>query len=135
MNSLAKSNAIVIYGVQWGDEGKGKLTQYLLEQRSKLGPVVCVRANGGCNAGHSVYRKNESGEVILYDTHLFPTGVLTEGCMNVIGNGVVFSFFAFLKEYQAFRKKGIDVKDHIMISDKAVVTLKIHEFLDRMDKG
>jgi len=71
--------AVAIVGAQWGDEGKGKVTDYLTAQAD-----VVVRYQGGANAGHTVWIGQER-----YALHLVPTGILRPGCLAVIGNGTV----------------------------------------------
>ncbi len=90
--------AIVLVGAQWGDEGKGKATD-------ALGASVdyVVKFNGGNNAGHTVVVDGEK-----YALHLLPSGILTPGCIPVIGNGVVVDLAVLFEEIDALTARGID---------------------------
>jgi len=111
----------VIVGAQWGDEGKGKVIDYL----SKKADVV-VRGQGGNNAGHTVVVGDEK-----YALHLIPSGVLYEETLNVIGNGVVFDPEGFLIEIEGLIARGINVKN-IYISERAHVIMPYHKEIDRL---
>ena len=90
------SKCVGIFGAQYGDEAKGKLVYEYVDTFSKdesIEKVVCVRFNGGANAGHSIWKND-----ILYDTHLCPSGILYPTCKNVIANGVCLNLFALIKE-------------------------------------
>lgn len=80
----------VVLGAQWGDEGKGKLTDILSEHYN-----VCARYNGGSNAGHTIVKNGHK-----YATHLLPSGILTDNMTSVIGNGVVIHFPTLLDELE-----------------------------------
>ncbi len=113
-------NTIVI-GAQWGDEGKGKIVDWLTESAD-----VVVRAQGGNNAGHTVI--SEGREYIL---HLIPSGILWPGKLCVIGNGVVMDPMAILDEIDGLRAKGIEVTpDSLLISDRAHLVLPYHREMD-----
>jgi len=115
----AEHTAVV--GLQWGDEGKGKIVDWLSEEHD-----VVVRYNGGANAGHTVVRNDET-----YALHLIPSGVLHEKTMCVIGNGVVFDPAQFLKERDALRRRGIAVDPATMrLSNRAHVVMPWHQRLD-----
>jgi adenylosuccinate synthase len=110
------SNTCVV-GLQWGDEGKGKIVDLLAEQSD-----VIVRYCGGANAGHTVRIGNEK-----YSTHLLPVGVLRSGKMNVIGNGVVLDPAALFKEIDDLAARGIAVTPaNLRISYKTHLVMPYH---------
>lgn len=112
---------VVIIGAQWGDEGKGKLVD-LLSEKAK----VVVRFQGGHNAGHTVVVNGK--KTIL---HLLPSGVLHENTVNIIGNGVVLSPGALLKEIKTLEDEGIPVRHSLVISDNCPLLLPYHVALDK----
>ena len=105
--------AIVLVGAQWGDEGKGKATDLL---GSRVDYVV--KFNGGNNAGHTVVIDNEK-----YALHLLPSGILTPGCVPVIGNGVVVDLAVLFKELDGLRARGIDTSRLVVSADAHVIPL------------
>jgi len=111
--------ALVVIGSQWGDEGKGKIVDYLADEAD-----VVVRFQGGNNAGHSVKIGEE-----LFALHLVPSGILRPGKMAVIGNGVVIDPGVLLEELDNLQKRGISV-DNLRISDRANVIMPYHKMLD-----
>lgn len=112
----------VIIGAQWGDEGKGKIVDMLSAQSR-----VIVRFQGGNNAGHTIKVKGE--ETIL---HLIPSGILHEGKICLIGNGVVLDPEVFLSEADHLKAKGIDVSPaRLGISKKAHLIMPYHKSLDK----
>ncbi|TLZ46628.1 MAG: adenylosuccinate synthetase [Methanobacteriota archaeon] len=115
--------ATVVLGLQWGDEGKGKVIDFLADRAD-----VVVRFNGGANAGHTI----QVGED-LYAFHLLPSGVLRKGTMNLIGNGVVIDPAQLLKEIDDTRARGHPVKD-LRISDRAHVVMPYHRILDGLEE-
>src|SRR6201999_1178740 len=90
--------AIVLVGAQWGDEGKGKATDLL---GSRVDAVV--KFNGGNNAGHTIVVDGEK-----YALHLLPSGILTPGCMPIIGNGVVIDLGVLFDEIDGLDQRGVD---------------------------
>jgi len=114
--------AIVLIGAQWGDEGKGKVTDLLGE---RVGYVV--RYQGGNNAGHTVITPD--GE--KYALHLLPSGVLTPGCVPVIGNGVVVDPKVLLAEIDGLTERGVDTS-RLLISADAHLIMPHHRALDRV---
>lgn len=116
--------ATIIMGGQWGDEGKGKLTDALATKAH-----VVVRANGGSNAGHTVMTSQG-----VFKMHLVPSGVLNPDCMCVIGAGVVIDPIALLRELDDLRARGISV-DNLRISDRAHVVLPYHPEIDRLEES
>jgi adenylosuccinate synthase len=115
--------ATVVVGLQWGDEGKGKIIDFLADTAD-----VVVRFQGGANAGHTV----QVGEA-LYAFHLLPSGVLRKRTMNLIGNGVVVDPGQLLKEIDETRARGHPVKN-LRISDRAHVVMPYHKILDGLEE-
>ncbi len=107
----------VIVGIQWGDEGKGKIVDNLAQKYS----VVC-RAGGGHNAGHTIWVND-----VKYALHLIPSGVLNPKAINIIGNGVVLSPEALIEEM----KQHQNLKNRLFISDKAHLNLPYHSLIDQ----
>ncbi len=121
---------IAVVGTQWGDEGKGKITDYLAENAD-----LVVRYQGGNNAGHTIKIGAET-----FALHLLPSGILRPWIINVIGNGVVIDPHELMKEMDAVKAKGHSVEG-LRISDRANVIVSYHRLLDgaeernRGDKG
>lgn len=114
-------SAFIVLGAQWGDEGKGKMTDYLAESAD-----VIVRFQGGNNAGHTV----EVGEN-QYKLHLVPSGVLYKDKLNVIGNGVVVDPKALFEELDYLKGVGVEVTpENLIISDRAQLIMPYHKILD-----
>lgn len=112
----------VIIGAQWGDEGKGKIVDMLSAQSQ-----VIVRFQGGNNAGHTIKVKGE--ETIL---HLIPSGILHDGKICLIGNGVVLDPAVFLDEVDHLAARGIDVAPaRLGISKKTHLIMPYHKSLDK----
>ena len=114
--------SLCIVGMQWGDEGKGKLIDYLSAQAD-----VVVRWAGGSNAGHTVVVDGE--KTVL---HLLPSGVLHPGCLCVIGNGVVVDPGELLEEIALVESRGATVGDNLLISGRAQVVMPYHKVLDKV---
>ena len=112
---------IAILGAQWGDEGKGKIVDLLMEKSDAV-----VRFQGGHNAGHTLVVDNKT--TIL---HLIPSGILHSDVQCIIGNGVVLSLDALTEEIEILKKNNIDVKGRLFISDKCPLILPIHIALDQ----
>jgi len=108
-----------VIGLQWGDEGKGKLVDILALEHDAV-----VRYNGGANAGHSVVINGER-----FALHLVPSGILSPGRLAVIGNGVVLDPEALLKEIDGLRGRGVDTSG-LVISSRAHVVLPYHKSED-----
>ncbi|MGL5152113.1 MAG: adenylosuccinate synthase [Clostridium sp.] len=116
-------SAFIVIGAQWGDEGKGKMTDYLAEEAE-----VVVRFQGGNNAGHTV----EVGEK-QYKLHLIPSGILHDDKLNVIGNGVVVDPQAFFKELDYLLEEGVNVTpEKLAVSDRAHIIMPYHKVLDSL---
>ena len=113
--------SVVVLGTQWGDEGKGKIVDLLTDQAS-----VAVRFQGGHNAGHTLVINGE--KTVL---HLLPSGILRDSVTCVIGNGVVLSLDALVKEITALEDKQIFVRDRLRISGACPLILPSHIALDQ----
>ena len=111
---------LVVLGCQWGDEGKGKIIDLLSEKAD----VIC-RFQGGNNAGHTVVVGEEK-----FVFHLLPSGILHEGKICVIGNGVVVDPVALLQEISYLREKNISVDGRLFISENCHIILPYHRALD-----
>ncbi len=110
-----------VFGMQWGDEGKGRVVDLLAAQSD-----VVVRYQGGANAGHTVIVGEEK-----YVLHLLPSGILHPGAVNVVANGVVVDPWTLLEEIEDLRKRGVDVDGRLLVSDRAHVVLPYHKLMDR----
>jgi adenylosuccinate synthase len=111
----------IITGLQWGDEGKGKIVDYLTEDAE-----VIVRSQGGNNAGHTVIAHGKK-----YVLHLLPSGILWDGKLNIIGNGVVLDPVGLLAEIEKVEAQGVKVTtDKLFISDRCHIVLPFHKELD-----
>lgn len=113
--------SIVVLGSQWGDEGKGKIVDMLMEQAS-----VAVRFQGGHNAGHTLVINGK--KTIL---RLIPSGILHSHATCIIGNGVVLSPTALLEEIEELESRGVPVIERLRISDECVLILPYHVALDK----
>lgn len=114
------SKADVVLGCFYGDEGKGKVIDYLAKEAD-----LAVRATGGDNAGHTI-----QADGVKYAMHLIPSGILSGHTVGVIGNGVVLNPKVLFEEIQNLKEHGYDVEHLLKISDKAHVILPYHQKLD-----
>ena len=119
-SGLGAHGAVV--GLQWGDEGKGKIVDVLCEQYD-----VIVRYNGGANAGHTVIIGDQK-----YALHLLPSGILSPGKLSVIGNGVVIDPAKLLEEIDGLATRGVEVGDNLRISDRAHLVMPYHKLQDAL---
>lgn len=113
-------NHIAVVGAQWGDEGKGKIVDYLAKDVDYV-----VRYNGGNNAGHTVV--NDLG---TFKMHLIPSGVFYPHVTAIIGNGVVIDPETLFSEIKELRKGGINLRNRLIISPRAHVIMPYHKILD-----
>ena len=114
-------NNVVVVGSQWGDEGKGKIVDWLSEQAD-----VIVRFQGGHNAGHTL---TINGKV--YKLNLLPSGIVRKGTLSIIGNGVVIDPWALIDEMKRISEQGIEISPtNLMIAENAPLILPIHSRLD-----
>jgi len=112
-------STVVVTGTQWGDEGKGKIVDYLAQQAD-----IVVRHQGGSNAGHTVVVDGQD-----YKLRLMPSGILYKGSLYIVGNGVAFDPKIMLEEMDGLAKRGIDLSG-IRISNRAHVVLPYHCLMD-----
>jgi adenylosuccinate synthase len=119
---------IFIAGTQWGDEGKGKLVDILSGEYD-----IIARAAGGANAGHTIVI-NEDGQSKKYIFHLLPSGILREGKTCVIGNGCVIHIPTLLEEIQGLKERGIDIREKLLISDRAHIIFNYHRKIDQIQE-
>ena len=110
----------ILVGAQWGDEGKGKIIDFLTDEVD-----IVVRSQGGNNAGHTIVIGGEK-----YVLHLIPSGILRKSKTCVIGNGVVLDPVALVGEIEGLRKRGVKVEKNLLISDTAHLVLPYHQALD-----
>ncbi|MGE3623655.1 MAG: adenylosuccinate synthase [Bdellovibrionales bacterium] len=113
---------VVVVGAQWGDEGKGKIVDWLSNRAD-----VVVRFQGGHNAGHTLVIDG-----VTYKLSLLPSGVVRSGKLSVIGNGVVVDPWALLKEIDAIREKGVAITpDNLILAENCPLILPVHGAVDR----
>jgi len=118
--------SVVVVGSQWGDEGKGKIVDWLSERAD-----VVVRFQGGHNAGHTLVVNGTT-----YKLSLLPSGVVRKGKLGVIGNGVVLDPHALLAEIDRLVAQGVEVTpDNLRIADNATLILSLHRELDALREG
>lgn len=115
------NKTVVVIGSQWGDEGKGKITNYLSEKAD-----VIVRFQGGDNAGHTIVFDNNT-----YKLHLLPSGIFDENKKNIMGNGMVINPKSLISELEEIRSHGFKC-DNLYISDRAHVIFDYHKILDAL---
>lgn len=111
----------VLLGLQWGDEGKGKIVDYFAPQYD-----IIARFQGGPNAGHTLYVKDK--KVVL---HQIPSGIFHENTLNLIGNGVVLDPVIFKKECDKVAEFGVDFRKNLYISERTHLILPTHRALDK----
>ena len=120
LDAVGRHAAVI--GLQYGDEGKGQLTDVLAGTFD-----VVVRYNGGANAGHSVWIGEQK-----FALHLLPSGILNPSAVNVVGNGVVIDPEQILKEIDGLGERGVAVGDNLRISNRAHVVMPYHKVQDRL---
>src|ERR1700735_2842721 len=117
---------VAVIGSQWGDEGKGKVVDWLSERAH-----VVVRFQGGHNAGHTLVIDG-----VTYKLSLLPSGVVRPDKLSLIGNGVVIDPFELLKEIESIGKLGVKISpDNLRIAENATVILPIHRKLDQASEA
>jgi len=115
----------MVVGSQWGDEGKGKLVDYLTNEFD-----ICARCAGGNNAGHTIVVEGKK-----FDFHLLPSGVVHKTCQNVIGNGCVIHIPALFSEIDTTVSKGVvDCESRILVSDRAHIVFDVHQAVDGLQE-
>ncbi|NLV15672.1 MAG: adenylosuccinate synthase [Syntrophomonadaceae bacterium] len=117
-------STVVLVGAQWGDEGKGKITDFLAEKADYV-----VRYQGGSNAGHTVVVGDDK-----FMLHLIPSGILYPGTVSVIGNGVALDPEILLDEMEGLRQRGIDISN-LRISSRAHVVMPYHKLFDELQEN
>jgi len=110
----------ILLGLQWGDEGKGKIVDVITPDYD-----VVARFQGGPNAGHTIEFENQK-----YVLHTIPSGIFNPKSINVIGNGVIIDPFILDKEIESIKPTGIDIKKKVLLSRKAHLILPTHRLLD-----
>ena len=114
---------VVVVGSQWGDEGKGKIVDWLSDEAD-----VVVRFQGGHNAGHTLVIDEK-----VFKLRLLPSGIVREGKISILGNGVVIDPWALLDEIKEIKKKGVNVSPkNFMISESASLILPFHQEMDEI---
>ena len=116
---------LAVLGLQWGDEGKGKLVDLAAGRFD-----IVVRCQGGNNAGHTVQVGDQ-----IYKLSLVPSGILRPGTVAVVGNGVVLDPEALLQEVETLRGLGIDVRSSLLVSDRAHVVFPHHRLMELSSEG
>src|SRR5215472_3164476 len=116
---------VIILGSQWGDEGKGKIVDLFSENFD-----IVVRYQGGNNAGHTIYIGEKK-----FVLKLIPSGILRPGKQAVIGNGLVVDPSALLSEIEGLESAGLDVRNHLFISNRAHVLFPAHRMMEKMSEG
>jgi len=113
---------VVVVGSQWGDEGKGKIVDWLSERAN-----VVVRFQGGHNAGHTLVIDG-----VTYKLHILPSGIVRKGTLSVIGNGVVLDPWNLLQEIDKLRSQGVEITtDNLKVAENAPLILPLHANLDK----
>ena len=122
---MKKSNVSAVVGIQWGDEGKGRVVDYLAEDAE-----LVIRFQGGDNAGHTVI--NDKGK---FGLHILPSGIFNPETMNIVGAGTVVNFDRMHEEIENIRKSaGIEI-DNVFIDERAHIIMPYHMALDGAEEG
>lgn len=116
--------SVVVVGTQWGDEGKGKITDFLSKQAD-----IIARFSGGDNAGHTIQFEGET-----YKLHLIPSGIFYSDKRSVMGNGMVINPESLVKELKGLQERGVDTSN-LRISNRAHVILPYHIHQDKVDEA
>ena len=115
----------LLLGLQWGDEGKGKVVDALTPHYD-----IVARFQGGPNAGHTI--EFDGKKFVL---HTIPSGIFNEKCINVIGNGVIIDAKIFRDEINKLAESGIDIRERLLISNKAHMIIPTHRALDAANEN
>jgi adenylosuccinate synthase len=118
--NMTKGRNVVVVGTQWGDEGKGKLVDWLTESAQGV-----VRFQGGHNAGHTLVING-----VKTALHLIPSGIMRAGVKCYIGNGVVLSVGKLLEEIEGLERAGVEVRSRLRVSEACPLILPFHVALD-----
>ncbi|MBN2172463.1 MAG: adenylosuccinate synthase [Candidatus Krumholzibacteriota bacterium] len=122
--STGRGSATVVLGGQWGDEGKGKVVDFLAAEHD-----IVVRFQGGANAGHTIRADGQE-----YIFHLIPSGILLGGKTCVLGNGLVVDPLTLADEIEALKKRGVSIEGRLYLSDAAHLLLPYHKLIDRLQE-
>ncbi|KAJ2157238.1 Adenylosuccinate synthase [Coemansia sp. RSA 552] len=122
---MSDNKVSVVLGTQWGDEGKGKLVDILAKDID-----VCVRCQGGNNAGHTIVVDG-----VKYAFHMLPSGLVNEKCVSVIGSGVVVHIPSFFEELEDLEKQGLDCDGRLFVSDRCHLVFDFHQIVDGLKEG
>ncbi|CAO3694174.1 unnamed protein product [Umbelopsis ramanniana] len=125
MSVLSTKGVTVVLGAQWGDEGKGKLSDILCGEAE-----ICARCQGGNNAGHTIV----VGDV-KYDFHMLPSGLINPTCVALIGNGVVMHVPSFFAELEKIEAKGLNADGRLFVSDRAHLVFDFHQMIDGLKEA
>lgn len=125
MKKLENAKVVVIVGAQWGDEGKGKLVDYLAQKMD-----IVARSAGGANAGHTIIA---NGKKFIF--HLIPSGILHDHGKCIIGNGCVVHLPTLVEEIQSLKEAGIDPKGRLFVSDRAHLLFEYHILADKAQEA
>ncbi|KAI8969270.1 Adenylosuccinate synthetase [Mycotypha africana] len=121
MSAFEKGTLTVVLGAQWGDEGKGKLSDILCGEAE-----ICARCAGGNNAGHTIVVNDTK-----YDFHMLPSGLVNPNCVALIGNGVVIHLPSFFEEKAKIEAKGsLNCDGRLLVSDRAHLVFDFHQKVD-----
>jgi len=124
LRKVLKMSTDVIVGTQWGDEGKGKITDLLSKDYD-----IIARYQGGCNAGHTVVVGKEQ-----FIFHLLPSGILHQKTLCLIGNGVVLDLEALFEEIDFITSRGINIEGRLFVDLKTHIILPYHKIIDRLNE-
>ena len=114
---------VVVIGSQWGDEGKGKIVDWLSSQAD-----IVIRFQGGHNAGHTLVIEGET-----YKLNILPSGILRSEKKSIIGNGVVLDLSSLINEIDKLTERGVKISpENLYISDRATIILPLHQYLDEL---
>ena len=114
---------VVVVGSQWGDEGKGKIVDWLSSEAD-----VVIRFQGGHNAGHTLVIDG-----VTYKLRLLPSGIVRKNKISIIGNGVVVDPWALLDEIEEAKSKGVEINENnLILSETATLILPFHREMDEM---
>ncbi|KAJ2388789.1 Adenylosuccinate synthase, partial [Coemansia sp. RSA 2611] len=122
---MSGNKVSVVLGTQWGDEGKGKLVDILAKDID-----VCVRCQGGNNAGHTIVVDG-----VKYAFHMLPSGLVNTECISVVGSGVVVHLPSFFEELEDLEKQGLDCDGRLFISDRCHLVFDFHQIVDGLKEG
>ncbi|KAJ1947401.1 Adenylosuccinate synthase [Kickxella alabastrina] len=125
MSAVADNKVSVVLGTQWGDEGKGKLVDILAQNID-----VCVRCQGGNNAGHTIVVDG-----VKYAFHMLPSGLVNMDCISIVGSGVVVHLPSFFEELEELEAEGLDCDKRLFISDRCHLVFDFHQIVDGMKEG